>query len=67
MEVKVEGSIEKAMQILKRKMAQEGVLKDLKKRRFYDKPSIKRKKKRQEARKRRKKEESRRKRKVTRH
>ncbi len=66
MEVKVESNIEKAMQTLKRKMAQEGVLKELKKRRFYDKPSVKKKKKRQEARKRRKKEEARRKRQVRR-
>ncbi|MGA2192835.1 MAG: 30S ribosomal protein S21 [Nitrospirota bacterium] len=54
MEVKVhEGQVEKALKILKRQMAKEGLLKELKKRKFYEKPSVKKKRKQQEARKKR--------------
>lgn len=60
MEVRVEGNVEKAIKILKKKLAQEGILKELKRRAFYEKPSIKRKRKSQEARRRRRKEEMRR-------
>jgi small subunit ribosomal protein S21 len=49
-EVKVyEGQLEKAIRILKRKLAQDGTFKEIKKRRFYEKPSVKKKRKRQEA------------------
>ncbi|MFT6627654.1 MAG: small subunit ribosomal protein S21, partial [Flavobacteriales bacterium] len=41
---------------LKRMMAREGVLKEVKNRRFYEKPSIKDKRKRREAERRRRKE-----------
>jgi small subunit ribosomal protein S21 len=47
-EVEVRDSLEKAMKILK----QEGILQELKRRRFYEKPSVKRKRKMREARKR---------------
>ncbi len=60
MEVRVEGNLEKALKVLKKKMAQEGILKELKRRAFYEKPSIKAKRKSAEARRRRRKEESRR-------
>jgi len=54
LEVKVhEGQVEKALKILKRQMAKEGLLKELKKRKFYEKPSVKKKRKQQEARKKR--------------
>jgi small subunit ribosomal protein S21 len=51
--VEVRGNIEKAIKVLKRKMDSEGVRKELKRRRFYEKPSVKRKRKRLEARRRR--------------
>lgn len=52
----VEGNnIEKALKILKRKLQREGVFRELKKRRFYEKPSIKKKHKQQEAERRRRK------------
>lgn len=59
MEVKVETNLEKALKLLKKKLAQEGVLKELKKRAHYEKPSVKLKRKRQEAMRRRRKEEAR--------
>ena len=40
------------MKILKQKMSKEGILQELKRRRFYEKPSVKRKRKTREARKR---------------
>jgi small subunit ribosomal protein S21 len=53
-EVKVlDNQLERALKVLKRKLAQDGVFKELKKRRFYEKPSVKKKKKRIEALKRR--------------
>lgn len=53
-EVKVvDNQLEKALKILKRKLAQDGTFKEVKKRRFYEKPSIKKKKKQIEAAKRR--------------
>ena len=55
MEVRVDGSLERAMRVLKKKLAAEGVFKEMKVRAFYEKPSVRRKRKRQEAaRKRRK-------------
>jgi small subunit ribosomal protein S21 len=58
-EVEVRGDLEKAIRILKKKLAREGFFRELKKRRHYEKPSIKRRKKSQEAQKRRKKFERR--------
>ena len=51
-EVEVRDSLEKAMKILKQKMSKEGILQELKRRRYYEKPSVKRKRKMREARKR---------------
>ncbi len=45
--------IERAIKMLKRKLASEGVLRELKMRRHYMKPSVKRRKKQSEAEKRR--------------
>lgn len=54
MEVRVQDNqIENAIKALKRQMAKDGILKELKKRRAYEKPSVKRKRKRQEAKRRR--------------
>ena len=53
LEVKVYDDLEKAMRALKKKMAIEGVFKEIKKRRFYEKPSMKKKRKRAEAERRR--------------
>ncbi len=56
MEVKVfDNQLEKALKDLKRKLAKEGIMKELKRRRFYEKPSLKKKRKQKEARKRRQK------------
>ncbi len=53
MEIKVVNrDLEKALRLLKRQIQKEGLLKELKKRRHYEKPSVKRKRKRLEARKR---------------
>ena len=60
MEIRVEGSLDQAMRVLKRKLAKEGVFKEMKKRAFYEKPSVKRKRKIREARKRRRREMKRR-------
>jgi small subunit ribosomal protein S21 len=49
----VDDQLEKALKILKRKLAQDGTFKEIKKRRFYEKPSVKKKRKRQEASRRR--------------
>jgi small subunit ribosomal protein S21 len=41
-EIKVDGSdIEKALKVLKRKLQKDGLMGDLKKRRYYEKPSVK--------------------------
>jgi small subunit ribosomal protein S21 len=55
-EIYVEKNLEKAMRILKRKLIREGVFKELKTRRFYEKPSEKKKRKSKEAQKKRRKE-----------
>lgn len=60
LEVEVRDSIEKAMKILKQKMSKEGILQEIKRRRYYEKPSVKRKRKMREARKRRRREQKRR-------
>jgi small subunit ribosomal protein S21 len=59
LEVEVRDSLEKAMKILKQKMSKEGILQEVKRRRFYEKPSVKRKRKMREARKRRRREQKR--------
>ena len=52
MEVTVyQNQVEKALKVLKRQMTKEGLLKELKRRRFYEKPSIKKKRKQKEDRK----------------
>jgi small subunit ribosomal protein S21 len=48
-EITVGHNLEKAMRVLKRKLIREGVFKELKARRFYEKPSEKRKRKEKEA------------------
>ena len=54
MAVKVhENQVEKALKVLKRQLAKEGLLKELKRRQFYEKTSVKRKRKQREARKKR--------------
>jgi small subunit ribosomal protein S21 len=60
LEVEVRDNLEKAMKILKQKMSKEGILQEVKRRRFYEKPSVKRKRKMREARKRRRREAKRR-------
>ncbi len=56
MEVKVVSrDIEKARRTLKKKLQLDGVLGELKKRRYYEKPSVKKKKKQLEAQKRKRK------------
>ena len=59
MEVAVSHNIEKAMKILKRKLIKEGLFKELKSRRYYEKPSEKKKRKEKESRKKLRKEEAR--------
>ena len=59
MEVYVENNIEKAMKILKRKLIKEGVFKELKMRRYYEKPSERKKRKTKESQKKTRKEEAR--------
>ena len=50
LEVRVDGdNINRAINQLKRKMANEGIFKELKKRRFYEKPSEQKKRKQREA------------------
>ena len=50
LEVRVQGeNLNRALNQLKRKMANEGIFKELKKRRFYEKPSERRKRKMREA------------------
>lgn len=54
MEIRVDDkNIEKAIRLLKRKMQTDGLFRELKNRRHYEKPSIKKKRKRIEAKKRR--------------
>jgi len=56
LEVRVlDNQVDKALRQLKRKIATEGVMKDLKRNRFYMKPSVKKKLKQKEAEKRRQK------------
>ena len=62
MEVLVDNNIEKAMKVLKRKLIKEGLFKELKSRRYYEKPSERRKRKHKESIKKIRKEEMRQKR-----
>lgn len=55
-EILVNGNLEKAMRVLKRKLIREGMFRELKSRRFYEKPCEKRKRKSKEAQKKRRKE-----------
>ncbi len=56
MEVRVQSrDIEKALRNLKKKLQLDGIFGEIKKRRFYEKPSIKKKRKQLEAQKRRRK------------
>jgi len=48
-----ENQVEKALKVFKRQLAKEGLLKELKRRQFYEKPSVKKKRKQREARKKR--------------
>lgn len=49
MEVSVDHSIEKAMKILKRKLIKEGLFRELKARRYFEKPCERRKRKNKES------------------
>ncbi len=49
-----QNQVERALKVLKRQMTKDGLLKELKRRRFYEKPSIKKKRKQKEAKKKRK-------------
>ena len=62
MEVSVENNIEKAMKVLKRKLIKEGLFKELKSRRYYEKPSERKKRKHKESLKKVRKDEMRQKR-----
>ena len=50
-----DNDVGRALSALKRKMANEGLYKELKKRKFYEKPSVSKKRKQREAKRRRKK------------
>ncbi|MBN2232311.1 MAG: 30S ribosomal protein S21 [Deltaproteobacteria bacterium] len=50
MEIKViDNDVERAIKLLKNKLNKSGLFRELKKRRHYEKPSVRRKKKHQEA------------------
>lgn len=50
MEIRVnDNDIEKALKLLKRKVQKDGLLRELKERRFFEKPSVKLKRKQREA------------------
>jgi small subunit ribosomal protein S21 len=54
LEIKVDGNdLEKALKVLKRKLQREGLMADLKKKLFYEKPSVKMKTKQRQAQKKR--------------
>ena len=57
MDIKVyENDIEKALRALKRQLLRDGLFKEIRKRRFYEKPSEKKKRKQREAKRKRVKE-----------
>jgi len=45
----VDGNLTKAMRLMKRKLQQEGLFREMKKRRYYEKPSARRKRKQKES------------------
>jgi small subunit ribosomal protein S21 len=47
-----DNQVDKALRVLKKKLIKEGLLKEMKKREYYEKPSVKRKRKQKESRKR---------------
>jgi small subunit ribosomal protein S21 len=49
MEVQVEHNLEKALKLLKRKLIKEGIFRELKARRYYEKPSERKKRKLKES------------------
>jgi len=49
-----QNQVERALKVLKRQLTKDGLLKELKRRRFYEKPSLKKKLKQKEAKKKRK-------------
>jgi len=54
LEIKVyNDNIEKALKVLKRQLQMEGLFKEIRRRSFYEKPSVKKKRKQREARRRR--------------
>jgi small subunit ribosomal protein S21 len=54
LEIRVNGNdLEKALKFLKRKLQRDGLMGELKKRRFYEKPSVKLKSKQRQAQRRR--------------
>lgn len=54
MEIRVDDrDVEKALKVLKRKLQKDGLMGDLKRRRFYEKPSVKLKTKQRQAQKKR--------------
>ena len=56
MEVKVYGNdVEKALKALKRQLIREGLFREIRNRRFHEKPSVKKKRKQEAARKNRRK------------
>ena len=56
MEIRVDSNdVEKALRLLKRKIQRDGLFRELKNRRFYEKPSLRKKRKRREAQKRKQK------------
>jgi small subunit ribosomal protein S21 len=48
----IDDQLEKAMKALKIRLAKDGMFRELKRRRFYEKPSVRKKRKQQEARRR---------------
>ena len=54
MEIKVQGNdVERALKMLKTKLQKDGLFREIKKRSYYEKPSVKKKRKQAEARKKR--------------
>jgi small subunit ribosomal protein S21 len=52
-EIRVGDDLDNAIKILRRKLQKEGLMRELKKRRYYEKPSVKEKNKQREAQRRR--------------
>jgi small subunit ribosomal protein S21 len=54
LEVKVQGNdVERALKSLKNRLQKEGLFKEIKKKKYYEKPSVKKKRKKVEARRKR--------------